>query len=59
MLKKLRCDLSHDGKVTQQEVFVVDGLKNNLMGLPGITALNLAVRLDSGPHSEHIQGEIY
>ena len=25
----------------------VDGLKNNLMGLPGIT-----------PHSEHIQGEI-
>jgi len=32
---------------TSQSVFVVDGLKTNLLGLPTITALNLAVRVDT------------
>ena len=30
-----------------QLVYVVDGLKTNLLGLPTITALNLAVRIDA------------
>ena len=32
---------------TSQSVFVVDGLKNNLLGLLTITALNLADRVDT------------
>jgi len=32
---------------TSQSVFVVDGLKTNLLGLPTITAPNLAVRVDT------------
>jgi len=32
---------------TCQSVFVVDGLKANLLGLPTITALNLAVKVDT------------
>ena len=39
--------LSHEAKVSQQQVFVVKGLKTNLLGLPAITALNLAARVDS------------
>ena len=31
--------------VTKQPIFVVDGLKTNLLGLPAISALNLVVRL--------------
>ena len=37
----------HRTKQTSQAVFVVEGLKTNLLGLPTITALNLAVRVDS------------
>ena len=37
----------HRAKQTSQAVFVVEGLKTNLLGLPTITALNLAVRVDS------------
>ena len=36
----------HRTKQTSQSVFVVKGLKTNLLGLPTITALNLAVRVD-------------
>ena len=32
---------------TSKSVFIVKGLKINLLGLPTITALNLAVRVDS------------
>ena len=39
--------LTHEAKVSQQQVFVVKGLKTNLLGLPAITALNLAARVDS------------
>ena len=39
--------LSYRGKEAKQCVFVVDGLKTNLLGLPAITALGLAVRIDT------------
>ena len=39
--------LSHKDKEARQNVFVVEGLKTNLLGLPSISALNLAVRVDS------------
>ena len=34
-------------RTTSQPVYVVDGLKTNLLGLPTITALNLATRIDA------------
>ena len=39
--------LKYKGKETLQSVYVVNHLKRNLLGLPAITALNLAVRLES------------
>ena len=42
-----RCHLSHKGKHSQHQAFVVDHLKTNLLGLPAITALHLAIRTDS------------
>ena len=39
--------LSHRGRKSQRQVFVVEGLKNNLLGLPAITALHLAARVDT------------
>ena len=43
---------SHNNRVLQQQVFVVKELKTNLLGLPSITALNLAARLDSTTSSD-------
>ena len=40
-------NFSHKGKTVQQQVFVVDGLKTNLLGLPAISALGLAIRVDA------------
>ena len=37
---------SYKSKTVTQNVFVVCGLKNNLLGLPAITTLELAARLD-------------
>ena len=37
--------LEYNGKETLQSVYVVNHLKRNLLGLPAITALSLAVRL--------------
>ena len=37
--------LSHNLAHTQQPVYVVKSLKNNLLGLPAIPSLNLATRL--------------
>ena len=39
--------LAHRGKMATQSIFVVGGLKKNLLGLPSITALQLAARLDA------------
>jgi len=44
-------DLHHKCKHSQQQIFVVDDLKHNLLGLPAIIALQLVTRLES------IQGE--
>ena len=46
-LGQFRGTFCHKGETTQQPVFVVDGLKINLLGLPAITALGLACRLDT------------
>ena len=39
--------LKHGQKSSVQQIFVIKDLKSNLLGLPAITALNLAARLDS------------
>ena len=39
--------LSHKGKHTTQQVFVVDNLSTNLLGLPSITTLGLVARVDA------------
>ena len=39
--------LKHGQKSEVQQIFVIKDLKSNLLGLPAITALNLAARLDS------------
>ena len=36
-------NLVHKGKVSTQTVYVIEGLKTNLLGLPAITALQLLV----------------
>ena len=38
---------SHKNKEVKQLTYVVEGLKTNLLGLPAITALELAVQVDS------------
>ena len=43
---------SHKGKAATQPVFVVRGLKSSLLGLPAITALRLAIRLDNTETTE-------
>ena len=37
---------THKGRQSQQQVYVVKDLKRNLLGLPAITTLNLAARID-------------
>ena len=39
--------LQYMSRSSQQDVFVVKGLKRNLLGLPAITALELVARVDS------------
>lgn len=41
------CHLSHNGREAQQQIFVVDNLKTNLLGLPAIIALNLAAKTEA------------
>jgi len=38
---------THRDTVATQEVYVIEGLKTNLLGLPAITALHLAARMDT------------
>ena len=40
-------ELKHQEQVTSQTIFVVRGLKTNLLGLPAITALQLLKRVDA------------
>ena len=44
---QFRGTLTHNHRSSIQPVFVVKGLKTNLLGLPAITALHLATRNDS------------
>ncbi len=44
---ELTVTLSYKQTSSPQQIFVVRGLQRNLLGLPAITALNLAARLDS------------
>ena len=40
-------DISHKGRISQQQIFVVDDLKTNLLGLPAIIDLHLVTRTDA------------
>ena len=44
---------SHNGEAATQRVFVVDVLKTNLLGLPAITVLGLAIRRDTLDAASH------
>ena len=48
-------NLSHKSTHTKQTVYVVKGLKNNLLGLPAILSLNLATRLQQIEESTAVQ----
>ena len=41
------CHLSYRDRQAQQQVFVVDNLKTNLLGLPAIMALQMASRTET------------
>ena len=43
---QLEGQLSYQGKTTNQPVYVVKGLKINLLGLPAILALDLVARIE-------------
>ena len=46
VIGQLEGELSHRGKATKQPVYVVEGLKTNLLGLPAILALDLVAKMD-------------
>ena len=52
VLGQFKRTFTHKGRQSQQQVFVVDGLKSNLLGLPAITALHLTARIETAEHSE-------
>ena len=47
VLGQFEAQLCHQKASVRQQVFVVQGLKSDLLGLPAITALNLAVQVDA------------
>ena len=47
MLGQFNATLAHKDAKSKQEVFVVRGLQNNLLGLPAVTALNLLCRIQA------------
>ena len=47
VLGHFEAQLCHQKASVRQQVFVVQGLKSDLLGLPAITALNLAVQVDA------------
>ena len=52
-------ELSHRGKATKQPVYVVEGLKTNLLGLPAILALDLVAKMDETVEALHPLVEKY
>lgn len=55
VLGQCQYDLTYKERSCRQQVYVVKGLKNNLLGLPAITALNLAARVDMITGSDSTQ----
>ena len=49
---EFQAEISCKGKSEVQPIYVVKGLKKNLLGLPAIAALQLAVRIDATSGSE-------
>ena len=47
MLGQCQLELTYKERTCTQQVYVVEGLQNNLLGLPAITSLNLAARVDA------------
>ena len=47
VLGKVLLTLTHNGSQCTQPVFIVKNMKNNLLGLPAIRALNLLSHVDS------------
>ena len=51
VIRQFQGKLECEGKETIQSVYVVAHLKQNLLGLPAVKALNLAVRVESMSNS--------
>ena len=47
VIGQFEANISHKCKSSKQHIFVVDNLRVNLLGLPGIVALNLVSRIDN------------
>ena len=47
VMSKFEGTFTHKGRQSHQQVYVVTGLKTSLLGLPTITALNLAAPIDT------------
>ena len=54
VLGQFQGKFTYKGRDSQQQVYVVDGLKTNLLGLPAITALHLAARVDASHTSTDV-----
>ena len=52
VLGQFKGTFAHNQITTQQMVYVIDQLKNNLLGLPTITTLNLAPRIETTTQEE-------
>ena len=50
---KFTAALTHKDQSSQHQVYVVRGLNTNLLGLPAITSLSLAARLDTAAHTRN------
>ena len=57
VLGKFKGTLRHKGKQSQQQVYLLRHLKRNRLGLPAITALELAARLDATAQEEVQEGK--
>ena len=47
VLGQATIQLTYNGRSCQQPIYVIKDLKNNLLGLPAITALQLLIKVDS------------
>jgi len=47
VLGQATVQLTYNGRSCQQSIYVIKDLKNNLLGLPAITALQLLIKVDS------------